>query len=466
MRRLLLAGLALAFTVSCGDDSSPDAGVDAGSDAGSDGGGADAGPRDAGGGADGGLDAATGDAGTSDAGAPDAGPEPTAVLRPAPGELTIIQLRLPGLVRLGEAAILVGPDGTIVLMDIGNSSHDDELREMVRALNTSWITPANGFPRARGALEVEWVVISHFHADHVGSYGDLITGSEPLNVTRGVVHRGWTDVGGALNEGDFQTACDHLRGTALDVPLCHGSPDAPCDVGSTSVPHRARDCDGLFLGDLDDALDDATGAPSYLDLGGGARMVFVAANGFASDGATATAIAPFGHSDSNEENARSLVTVIEHGAFRYHWGGDLTGSGEATEPDVESHLVAVAGPRFYGALGADVIHAHHHVRRTSNNATFVAATAPNDGRSRNVIGGINGGHVGSPHGEVLMRFGDGGRLGEGRIWITMSATGGDAHPALIDADADVIVQTIGGGAGYRVQAARSTPESRAYPTVR
>ena len=113
-----------------------------------------------------------------------------------------------------------------------------------------------------------------------------------------------------------------------------------------------------------------------------------------------------------------------------------------------------------------MIHAHHHVRRTSSNATFVDATAPNDGRSRNVIGGINGGHVGSPHREVLMRFGDDGRLGEGRIWITMSATGGDSHPALIDADADVILQTLGGGAGYRVQAARSTPESRAYSSVR
>ena len=141
--------------------------------------------------------------------------------------MTIIQLRLPGLIRLGEAAILVGPDGTMVLMDVGNSSHDDELRDMIRALNTMWVTPANGFPRARGELEVDWIVLSHFHADHVGGFQDLTTGSDPVVITEGVVHRGYTDVGGSLNENDFQEVCDLVRGTRLDFPLCTASPDAP-----------------------------------------------------------------------------------------------------------------------------------------------------------------------------------------------------------------------------------------------
>jgi len=128
--------------------------------------------------------------------------------------------------------------------------------------------------------------------------------------------------------------------------------------------------------------------------------------------------------------------------------------------------VSVATDTFYGPLGVDVVHAHHHVRRTSSNATFVGALVPSDGLSRNVIGGINGGHVGSPHGDVLARFGDDGRLGTGHVWITMSATGGDSHPTLIDADADVVLQTLGGGAAYRIQAARSTPLSHTYDAVR
>lgn len=443
-------------------------------DAGSDGGGADAGRADSGATIDAGVrdagsvDAGSVDAGVDDAGSFDAGAEPTSILRPLPGELTIIQMRLPGLVQLGEAAVLVGPDGTMVLMDVGNSSHDDEVRGLVRALNTSWVTPANGFPRARGPLEVDWIVLSHFHSDHIGGFRDLCTGPDAVQVTRGVVHRGYVDVGAGLTESDYRDLCDQLRGPmmALDVPLCTASPAAPCNPADFAGPHPATACAGLFLGDLDDALDDGLAEPSFLDLGDGARMVFVAADAFVSDGSTPTQRTAFGHSDSNEENARSLVTIIEHGPFRYHWGGDLTGAGAVGEPDVESHLIGVAGARFYGPLGADVVHAHHHVRATSSNATFVDATAPRDGRSRNVIGGINGGHIGSPHAEVLARFGDDGRLGEGRIWITMSATGGATHPALVDADADVILQTIGSGAGYRVQAARSTPESRSYRAVR
>ncbi len=416
------------------------------------------------------FDGGVSDGGVLDGAAPalDAGPEPTEIIWPVPGEVTIIQHRLPGLLRLGEAAALVGPDGTIVLMDIGNSSHDDEVRALVRALNTSWVTPARGFPRARGALEVEWVVISHAHADHLGAFADLFTRGEPLQVTRGVVHRGFVDVGGAMNEGDYRDLCEAMRGemSTLDVPLCSAASTAPCDPGSFAGVYPATECAGLFLGDLDDALDDGLGQPSYLPLGGGARMVFVAADGFVSDGTRATPIAAFGHSDSNEENARSVVAIVEHGPFRYHWGGDLTGSGATTEPDVESHLAAVAGTAFYGPLGVDVVHAHHHVRRTSNNATFVDLTAPLDGRSRNVIGGINGGHINSPHGEVLARFGDSDRLGEGYIWITMSATGGDSHPRLIDADANVVLQTTGAGAGYRIQAARAMPLSHAYLSVR
>src|SRR5262245_7562861 len=56
---------------------------------------------------------------TKDGGAPvtsfDAGPKPTSRILPVPGEVTIIQLDLPpGLtLRIGESAIVVGPNGTI-----------------------------------------------------------------------------------------------------------------------------------------------------------------------------------------------------------------------------------------------------------------------------------------------------------------------------------------------------------------
>lgn len=448
------------------DASRSDGGVEAGP--GMDGGLDDAEAGDAGGGDAGSVDAAAPDAAVADAAPTDAGPLPTTLLGPAPGEVTILQLELPvGLIpQTGESALLVGPDGTIAVLDVGNSGHDDDVRAAIRDLNTRWITVANGFPRARRPLEVEWIVLSHFHSDHIGGLPDLLSGSDAVEVTQGIVHRGLVDVGSAATESDYTPFCDLVTGSmaALDVPLCVGASSGSCSVDDAAT-NPAVSCDGLFRGDLSDAADDSLGEPSFLPLGGDARMVLIGADGFVSDGTSAHAMT-FGHTDSNEENARSLVTIVEHGAFRYHWGGDLTGSGDAGQPDVESHLALHAEAVFYGPAGMDVVHAHHHVRRTSSNATFIDLAAPLDGHDRNVVGGVNGAYVLSPYAEVMDRWSSGGRLGEGRIWVTNTAAGGGTSDALVVAASTVVVRTHGGGAGYWVQASDAPTGTRGYTSVR
>lgn len=422
------------------------------------------------------IDVATLDGGAQDVAVPpvdamvfDPGPEPTVPITPVVGEVTIIQLDVTSTIpALGEAAIIVGPDGTVVLLDIGNASHDDDVRAALTDLNTNHLTPANGFT-ARTPLQVEWIVITHMHGDHVGGFDDLLVDTaEPAQVTRGIVHRGFVDIGPALNDGDYEVMCAAMRGTyaGVDYPLCESAVAPSCTFGDLSDVHAANGCPGLHVGDLDDPGDDGAGAPTYIDLGDGARLTIVAANAHVSNGTTAVAAPAFGHTDSNEENARSLAGIISHGDFRYHFGGDMTGAGTATEPDIESHLVATAGPTFYGALGVDVAHLHHHVRNTSSNATLVGALAPNDGLSRNAIGGISEAHFNSPHAETLQAWGDANRLGEGRIWITRGATGGDTHPALVVANGHVILQTIQLGLGYRVQAAGAALFSLPFESVR
>ncbi len=406
----------------------------------------------------------------TDAAAFDPGPEPTTVIQPKPGELTIIQLDLPpGLTfRLGEAAIIVGPDGTIALLDMGNSVHDDEVRAAVIDLNTNRLTPANGFP-ARDERQVDWVIVTHVHGDHVGAFEKLfVNTSVPLDVRRGIVHRGFVDLGAGMNTGDYDAFCAGMRGTyaSVDVPLCETTAMAPCSFGALAGAYEATGCPGLHVGDLSTAADDSAGAPSFIDLGGGARITLVAANGHVSNGTDAIAAAAFGHDDSNEENARSLAGIISFGSFRYHFGGDMTGSGATGQPDVESHLVTTAGATFYGARGVDMAHTHHHARRTSSNATLVNALAPEDGRSRNAIAGINAAHLNSPHAQVLAAWADNGRLGDGYFWVTKVATGGDTHARLIDADGPVVLQTVQGGRGYRVQAAGATLQSHAFQSVR
>lgn len=371
-----------------------------------------------------------------------AGCDEPELLAPSPGELTIVQLRLGGTFKHGEAAIVVGPDGTLVLIDVGNSTHADEVRAAVRAINTA--CAERGFPRVRGALEVDWVILTHFHGDHVGALAPLLNGDPPLAITGAIVHRGFVDLGPAMNEGAYEALCDEVEQGAPDLALCRSETRAPCRDRDGVYPAIACELPSIPLGD--------------------ARLRFVAADGFISDGEAIHALDPFGHEANNEENARSLAGVIEHGAFRYHFGGDLTGAGTDGVPDVETPLAEIAGPYFYGALGADVVHAHHHVRRTSSSQAFVDLVTPGDGRSRNVVGGIAA-HFGSPHGEVLERFGE--RVGEGRIWITRSATGGDEHPLLIDADAAITVRTIDGGGGYEIEASRpGSPVRMRFGSVR
>ncbi|MBA3459848.1 MAG: MBL fold metallo-hydrolase [Deltaproteobacteria bacterium] len=398
----------------------------------------------------------------------DPGPEPTGPLMPVPGELAIHQLFLPiGFsASIGESAIIVGPDGTLVLLDVGNGAHDDDVRAEVRRLNTQVLTPARGYA-ARGELQVEWIVTTHFHGDHIGGLDQLLTGSEALAVVHGVVHRGFVDVGDALNPAAFQSMCQLLRGSlaTLDRPLCRSAQVAPCAEGQWTQAYPAIGCDGLLRGDLATGADDAAGAPTFISLGGGARMTLIGAAGYISDGQALHPAPSFAHDMNGQENARSVIGIVEHGFFRYHFAGDLTGHGDVESPDVESHLAAKA-TSWYGPRGIDVSHAHHHARRTSSNTAFVDRVTPADGRSRNIVAGINEAYIGSPAGEVLSAFGDLGRLGTGRIWVTATAANSDTHATLEDADGPVIVQTVQQGRGYWIQAAGAELRSRAYPSVR
>lgn len=405
------------------------------------------------------------DAGSTDAGADagvikgpfDAGAQPSG---PTPGELTYWQLELPPgvlpLPRTGEAALLVGADGTIVVIDVGNSNHDDELRTAIRELNTQWLTPARGYP-ARAPLEVDWVILTHFHADHIAAFDALTSGADALTITRGVVHRGFVDVGAGVNESDFQKVCTKLRGVlaAKNVSLCTASPESACTVGPRSP---ASGCPGLLLGDLSRSDDDALLQPSFIPLGNGARLELLGANGFALQSSSVVAGPGFGVTDVNEENARSVVGLVRHGAFRLLFAGDLSGSGAAGEPDVESFVMQSHASTF-GSLGVDVAHANHHARKTSSNLNWVQTAAPLDGRSRNVIAGINTAYVNSPHQEVLDAWLMGGRLGAGRFVVTKRAPAAGTSPLLIDANGRVVVQTVQQGDGYWLQSA-------AWPAVR
>ena len=301
--------------------------------------------------------------------------------RPA-GAMTIHQLDLGGPAT-GESALIVGPDGTSALLDVGNDRHAGTVRDAVIA--------------ATGQAAVDWILLTHFHADHIGAFEHL-----ELEVRQGVITRGWVDL-----EHANRDEIDEIRAVLDDEthqPLCD---EAACP-----------------------------GVGRVLDLGGGARLVIDVAN--AHVGPTDRLLDP-----GEEENARSLAGRIEYGAFRYQWASDLTGGGKGT-PDVEGALVTrgLVHP-------ANVVHLNHHGIRSSSSAAWLDAVLPDDGHVRHAIVGANGVYLAAPHEHVLEAVAP--RLGGGRIWASNDGSLAGEHEALCVAKGDVVVTveagsySVGGG---------------------
>lgn len=369
---------------------------------------------------------------------------PTEALQPVPGELFYAQLGLGGLT-IGESAVVVGPQGSIVLIDVGNNAHDDDVVDALDAL-----TPAM---RSAGFCCVEdravdAIVLTHHHADHEDGLEDLMG---TITVRHHIIHRGLVDITNAANASSVEALCGVLAGHAsLDTPLCEGPVTAPCNASSWSGSYASSACAGLMQGDLDAPGDSG---PSFVALGGGARMTFLGANGNAGGARYEDAVGPLKTEDSNGENARSVVGLLSHGAFRFVFAGDLTGGGSDTDP-VEaftaSHL-----PQTLLGRGVDVLHASHHGRNTSSSAAWLDALLPSDGRPRNALMGVSTAHAGSPHPEVLDALFS-GRLAGGQVFTTRVAPGGTSHAGLWDAQGgQVRWRTVDGGAGYVLQAVKS-----------
>jgi hypothetical protein len=370
------------------------------------------------------------------------------------------------LFAMGESTLVVGPDGTTILIDVGNNSHFDDVLEVVERINTQDLIPSRGFP-SRGARDIDWVILTHYHTDHIGAVVKLLTGSQALRIRQGLVTRGMVDLGAGVTESDTEALCSALNGTLASVsrPLCTAASPAPCSRSSWGSQFPATSCAGFLKGDLAAADDDGLNETTYLRLGGGGKLTLYGGNAHVVENGKVVAAPAFGDGTSHQENARSLLGWLEFGAFRYHFGGDLTGSGVSDAPDIETFISQHNAARI-GALGADVVKANHHARRGSSTTNFVERLAPKDGNTRNVVAGINAGYGDSPHREALDAWLLHGRLGGGRFWVPRVAPLGARDPLLVEAQGDVTVQTIAGGQGYRVQASRTNPFSIAFRSLR
>jgi len=363
------------------------------------------------------------------------------------GLLHIEQIQVSGE-GIGEAALIIGPDGTTVLLDVAGESHTDAVLEAL--------------DHHLGERAVDWVVLTHWHRDHVGGFAGLFGGSTPeVAVREAIVTRGLVDIDSRAAHSDATTtACAALAETTVaHVPLCAAPELADCELSGAAMPWPARDCDDLLLGDLSDATDDGDGRLSHISLGDGAALAVYWVNGWlAADGGVIDCAAEgvtLGHDHFNQENARSMGGFIRYGDFLYLFGGDLTGAG-AGSPSVEQLIVDHApsitdgGATAMPAGQVDVIHINHHGHNTATSQAWVDWAMPDDGQPRSAVVGANQYYLGAVDQVVLDRLN--ARTAGGDIWITEDGGASNTPKTERIVDASVLLTVEPGGERYRIEA--------------
>lgn len=318
------------------------------------------------------------------------------------GELTFVQLDLDGP-SIGESALIVSPEGSVTLLDVGNDRHDGAVREALL--------------RYTGDTAVDFILLTHNHADHIGAMSDLV---DDITLRGAMIDRGPYDLAeGAANLDEWSEVCE------LELPrvaLCEGDVPAPCQGGEGPWPASA--CPGQ--GEL---FTDADAGPSWLDLGG-ARLEILAVDGFVGDQRLT-----LGYGESADENARSVVAVLRYGDFTMMLPGDLTGGGKGT-PDMESLVIAAADP---GPV--DLLQLGHHGISSSTSEGWVEALLP-EGARHDALVGANRGYLDAPSEEALARVLP--RLGGGAVWVTEPGRLAQGE-AFCDAEGDVVLRVASTG---------------------
>jgi len=380
---------------------------------------------------------------------PDSAPDADQPDPQIPGaELVIEQIYLP--TTMAESAVIVGPDGTTVLIDTGAQVHANTILDAVE--------------RTSGVRAVDWVVITHYHEDHQEGFGAMFGGSNPAPINKGVVTRGMVDEG-ADNVGTtgFEDLCSWLTDPAhasLRFDLCSGPAQASCSGGTDGAPWAATACDGLRKGVLDDPNDDGASRLSTIRLGSGAELIFFAADAWVASGTWVESLEAggltVGWGGNGPENSRSVAAILRWGNFSYMFAGVLTGEGASDNPKVEQGIAAVGPGILYEPGGSqlippgciDVVHVSHHGYASSMWQEWVDWLLPADGHSRNAVIGCNKGYALAPTPKMLTRVGP--RVGSGFIWLTESGLGGSTNPHLSAANGSVVVRVSEQGGKYYV----------------
>ncbi len=229
----------------------------------------------------------------------------------------------------GDATLVVGPTGKSLLFDAGESYWNS-------SIDANIVGPY--VENVLGCKDLDYVVISHFHVDHIGyvGYGGLWNLVEVQNFTVGqTLLRDYNTYLGTTS-GTFDNWKIYLEG-----------------AGQTTLNPVT-----------------AVEGTNQVDLGGGVvfDIVTVDGNGTMIPGDfSADPVPP-------SENDYSIGAVISYGDFDEWIGGDLNGEFTASEFGYVYHDIELSVAADVGDV--DVMKVNHHGSDHSNNATFVNQLDP------------------------------------------------------------------------------------------
>jgi beta-lactamase superfamily II metal-dependent hydrolase len=266
----------------------------------------------------------------------------------------------------GDCTLIVSPTGRTMLIDAGNNG-----------LGTSKVLP---YLQGLGVASLDYVVTTHYHADHMGGSDEVINGLTGLHV-----------------------------GTVLDRGTAHAVPTTV--TYTTYVPAAASAVGGrqtLTTGQI-------------IDLGGGVTLKCLATDGTV----LGTGTIP---SATSSENDLSNAWLLSFNEFRYFTGGDC--GGETTYyADLETPIAQVVGK-------VDAFKVNHHGSQYSTNQTFLNALNP----TAAVIMVGNGNTYGHPVQAILDRL----AAANCYTYLTEAGAGGTVAAGRgVVANGNVVIATTG-----------------------
>ena len=281
----------------------------------------------------------------------------------------------------GNAAYMVMPDGTTLLIDAGET--DQDFIKSVAPLKAFLPRPdaehGAGYwiadyirtfaPRGRPAT-LDYALITHFHTDHMG----MLLPSSPMSVTGAYQLTGITEVADLVPIANLVDRAAPTYKVPVDLRTCDESSSEKTLANYLKMADYRQQHGQTNLGLQAGALDQIQlkKPKQYPDF----HIRNVASSGVIWTGRgekTQQYIPTDAVKDCHfDENPFSNVIRLSYGKFSYYSGGDIPGVPDYTQPywrDMETPVAAVVGP-------VSVMTLDHHGNRDTVNGAILRALRP------------------------------------------------------------------------------------------